>query len=281
MIAGSGILFLVIGKPPLIPGKATAAAAATAAMTDETEVVSTATEDPGFVVSEYQQLSIDDMRGEDLTAMTTMDFVSPSIVAMSSSSSCCLCIRLPQAPPPPTPGSRAASRSKRLRTPQIAPEMKGPFPFKCVRFENSAFVERPGCKVLSMKSVYKEAGIYFIVAYSDGKVFIYSSKSLAEIATALKKYDQSVNEETVAIIPSPQFVCSFEAYAETKATPMNSMSLFISEGISLLKEAFSFELFTMDRKGLVCHWGVSAISADVNCVLLGVSALLSSTVSLS
>ena len=124
-----------------------------------------------------------------------------------------------------------------------------------------------------MKTVDKETGIYFVVAYSDGKVFIYSSKALADIATALKKYDQSVNEETVAIIPSPEFVCSFEAYgnSHTKAVPMTSMSLSISDSISLLKEAFLFELFTMDRKGLVCHWGVSSNSTDVNCLLLGVS----------
>lgn len=264
MCTGASLLVLVVGKPPAIPCMPIGS---TEAATPYINVP-----DSRFAVSEYQTLSTDDMRGFDLSKMTCIEFVTPNILAACSSTDCCLCVRLPPAPPPPTPGSRSSRR--KIKDPDVSAEIKGPFPFRCVRFENAFFLERPGVTVLSMKTWFTDAAVFFVIGYADGEIAVYASKSLAETAVALNKYDPTVHEESVAIITTPQFVCSFDAYSGDNGDPslrLPSLSIQLSEPLSLLRKTFAFELFTMERRGIVCHWGVSTKVADVKCSLLGVS----------
>lgn len=274
------MLVVVIGKPPaIVPAKSTLnePLSETLASTELSSEPLASSDSTTLTMSEYQQLSLDDMRGAELNKVKIIDYVTPSVVVMCSSTDCYLCVRLPPAPPAVTPASRHVRRQRRPLV--ITPEMRGPFPFKCIRFDNSGFVEREGAILLALKTWSTESAIYFMLGYSDGQVCVFISHSLAETATGLTNYDQTIHEESVAIIQTPQLVCSFAAYSadpkiDPVSKPLSTMGIRVSPSISQLGGMFTFELFTMDRKGTVCHWGIAALSKDVKCALLGVSTIL-------
>ena len=197
-----------------------------------------------------------------------IEFITPSIVLLASSSDCYLSVRLPPASPPPTPDGRGTRRTIN----------RGPFPFKCVRFESSSFCERSGCTIVAVKTCCIESGVYIVCAYSDGEVSVFCSKSLAETAKALKEFDENVNDESVAIISSPNFVCSFSACKvgnrEDKKVPSRTIRLEISKSMSLLNNTFTFEIFTMNQNGQISHWGLACHSENVQYSLLGVRTFL-------